>query len=95
MTEDNDEDWGIRFVEQDEGFSFEGFNFEDVSTEETCYYKTIKRLPDIEYEDKCAACDGFPVKEGCVYYTTKDHIDSFVGKFGLISDSPVKSLEEL
>jgi len=57
-------------------------NFEDISPQEkekvTCYYKLIKRLPDIEYEAKCSECDGFPVKEGCMLYTTKDHIENFI-----------------
>jgi hypothetical protein len=107
MTEDNDEDWGLRFVEQDEGFDEV---FENASVKErekvTCYYKLIKRLPDIEYEAKCAECDGFPLKEGCVNYITKDHIDSFPKKYSLsppecnlslsdVPDIPLKTLDDI
>lgn len=77
-----DDDLELRPIEQDEEFFHKDFIDmlmqipEDERENGTCYYKEIKRLPDIEYEAKCDACDGFPVKEGCVYYTTKSHIES-------------------
>jgi hypothetical protein len=92
MTEDNDEDWGIRFVEHDEGFSFE-----DVSTEErekvTCYYKFFRGKPDPEFDERCKTCEGFPYKEGCTKYTTREHIETFYKKHSLInSDIQVREV---
>lgn len=82
MVLDDDFDYDMRPVEQDEEFFHEEFNdmLANIPERErvACYYKLIKRLPDIEYEAKCAECDGFPVRDGCVRYTTHDHIKNFV-----------------
>lgn len=74
----------MRPVEQDEEFFGEdmGNILHSVSVQErekvTCYYKLRGILPtEPEYALRCPDCNGFPLKEGCMRYTTQEHIEGF------------------
>ena len=80
----------MRPIEQDEEFFNNEFHdmliyFPKEEIEKvTCYYKLKKILPsEKEYSTKCPVCDGFPIKDGCMRYTTEEHIKTFPEKFGL------------
>jgi hypothetical protein len=53
--------------------------------EDICYYKSFKsRVPDQEFDERCLACDGYPAA-GCSKYTTKEHVEEFNRKYGIIN----------
>lgn len=58
--------------------------------EDICYYKSFKSSrPDKEYDERCLNCDGYP-DEGCMKHTTREHVESFYSKYGLVNiDKPI------
>jgi hypothetical protein len=51
--------------------------------EDICYHKFFKS------DERCLNCNGYP-DEGCMKYTTKEHVESFYSKYGLINiDRPI------
>jgi hypothetical protein len=97
MSQDDFGDDWVRPIEQDEDFYSDemGNILHSVSAAErekvTCYYKSFRGKPDPEFDERCAACDGYPIVQGCTKYTTKEHIDSFYKKHGIVNpNQPIK-----
>ena len=97
-AEDFGDEYEMRPIEQDEEFFGSEFNdmlisFPREEVEKvTCYYKLRGILPsEPEYAARCPDCDGFPVRDGCVRYVTRDHIEGFPKRFGF-SNTPEQTV---
>ena len=56
-----------------------------------CYYKSFRGKPDPEFDARCDACNGFPYRNGCSKYTTREHIEDFYKRHSLINpNKPIK-----